>query len=162
HIILLPNSNGLLPVGVSDPNNYLAPSCGTTGCVSSIGGTTVNLNAGYIRLAGPGAGSTAITVPKLADGSLRVSAQWIDLEGADFLDNVANAVFTSTGPIRLLSDDYGNVRTVQPSGAAYVGALVVPGNLTLQAAEIYPVSGTEFLLASTGSLASYSTLTILP
>ncbi|MFX9765995.1 hypothetical protein ABTP06_20460, partial [Acinetobacter baumannii] len=31
------------------------------------------------------------------------------------------------------------------------GALLVPGNLTLRAAEIYPVSNTAFLLMSTGA-----------
>jgi hypothetical protein len=36
----------------------------------------------------------------------------------------------------------------------------VPGNLTLRAAEVYPVSNTDFLLMSTGTLSSASTIRI--
>src|SRR6202011_5655356 len=45
---------------------------------------------------------------------------------------------------------------------AFGGALIAPGNLTLQAAVIYPATNTQFLLMSTGTLASDSTLTIKP
>lgn len=159
HFVLLPNGGGLLPAGVSDPAAYTAADCGAT-CIPGIGGTTVNLSAGYVRLQGIGQVGVGINAPKLADGTLNVSAQWIDLQRGMVIDNAANATFVSSGAIRLLSDDYGNVGTTSVS--SYVGALVAPGNLTLQAAEIYPVTGTQFLLASVGTLPSANTLTILP
>ncbi|WP_139025055.1 filamentous haemagglutinin family protein [Bradyrhizobium sp. STM 3843] len=156
HIILLPQSSGLLPAGVTDPGKYTASNCGAT-CIPSIGGTTVNLKAGYIRFAGS---NGQVLAPKLADGTLNVSAKWIDLQGGITLDNIANATFASSSAIRLLSPDYGNVGSTTTSNL--VGALLAPGNLTLRAAEIYPVTGTQYLLASTGTLASASMLTILP
>lgn len=156
HIILLPQSSGLLPAGVTDPSKYTASNCGAT-CIPSIGGTTVNLKAGYIRFAGS---NGQVLAPKLADGTLNVSAKWIDLQGGITLDNIANATFASRSAIRLLSPDYGNVGSTTTSNL--VGALLAPGNLTLRAAEIYPVTGTQYLLASTGTLASASMLTILP
>jgi filamentous hemagglutinin family protein len=162
HVVLLPSSGGLLPAGVSDPAAYTAPSCGTTSCVASIGGTTVNLNAGYVRLVGS-INATTLAAPKLADGTLNVSAKWIDLEGALALDNVANAAFVSASAIRLLPQNYGFVGTVDTTNlTTFTGAMLAPGNLTLKAAEVYPATDTQFLLASTGTLDSYSTLTILP
>ncbi|WP_315700765.1 MULTISPECIES: filamentous hemagglutinin N-terminal domain-containing protein [unclassified Bradyrhizobium] len=159
HVVLLPNSGGLLPAGVSDAAAYTAPSCGTTACIPSVGGTTVNLKASYARLVGISRVDGMLTAPSLADGTLNVSAKWIDLQRSIALDNVANANFVSSSAIRLLSSDYGFVGTNQIVNA---GTLVTSGNLTLQATEIYPVTGTQFLLASTGTLDSASTLTILP
>lgn len=159
HVVLLPSSGGLLPAGVSDAAAYTAPSCGTTACIPSVGGTTVNLKASYARLVGISRVDGMLTASALADGTLNVSAKWIDLQRSIALDNVANANFVSSSAIRLLSSDYGFVGTNQIVNA---GALVTSGNLTLQATEIYPVTGTQFLLASTGTLDSASTLTILP
>lgn len=79
------------------------------------------------------------------------------------LDNVANAAFVSASAIRLLPQNYGFVGTVNTSGlATFAGAMLAPGNLTLKAAEVFPATDTQFLLASTGTLDAYSTLTILP
>jgi filamentous hemagglutinin family protein len=161
HFVLLPDSTTLLPPGITDPASFRPPPCTPTGsCIPSIGGTTVNLNAGYVRLVGK-SGPPAPTFPAVADGTLSVTAQWIDLERAILLDDVGNANFTSAGVIRLLPDNYGYINgSPTASQTAFGGALIAPGNLTLQASEIYPVSNTQFLLMSTGTLAFDSTLTI--
>ncbi|MCA6120294.1 filamentous hemagglutinin family protein [Bradyrhizobium sp. WSM 1704] len=160
NFVLLPARSGLMPAGIkfNDPATF-ASGCGAD-CIPGIGGTTVNLSAGYIRLVGAdprfGAG-----LPVLADGTLNISAQWIDLQRTIALDNVAAAIFTSTSAIRLLPDDFGFVTSGGSGLASFAGALLAPGNLTLQAAEVYPVSNTDFLLMSTGTLPAASTITIV-
>ncbi|WP_027580552.1 filamentous haemagglutinin family protein [Bradyrhizobium sp. Ai1a-2] len=162
NFVLLPPSTGLLPSGVNlgDPaNNFGLGVCGAD-CILSIGGATVNLDAGYVRIVGrhdPG----NMALPKVADGTLNVTARWIDLQGAIALHNVVNANVTSAAAIRLLPDNYGFI----PGGAGagrttFGGALITPGNLTLRAAEVYPVSNTDFLLMSTGTLPSASTIAV--
>ncbi|GKQ52146.1 filamentous haemagglutinin family protein [Bradyrhizobium sp. Ce-3] len=122
--------------------------------------STVNLNAGYVRVVG-GTGALGSIVPATGAGTLNVTAQWIDLERAIGLDNVGNANLTSAGAIRLLPNYYGFIDGGPGSGeTTFGGALVVPGNLALRAAEIYPVSNTAFLLMSTGTSPSASTITI--
>jgi filamentous hemagglutinin family protein len=160
NFVLLPAADTLLPAGVTTNLANVVPSaCTPAGtCVPSIGAPTVNLNAGYVLLAG-NSGSPA--TPTLADGTLNVAAKWIDLERAISLDNIGSANLTSADAIRLLPDNYGFVGNAGSSSVtAFGGALVAPGNLTLGAAEIFPVSNTEFVLMSTGTLDSHSTLRI--
>jgi filamentous hemagglutinin family protein len=165
NLTLLQASAGLLPPGVaawipsassSYPSGYAAPTCAGAGCIATIGATTVDLTAGYVWLTG----SSIFQTPALADGNLNVSAQWIDIgtpyvtsSGTLSLVNVENATFTSTGAIRLIGYALGD-------GNNYTGGLFAPGNLTLQAAEIYPASGTSFVLMSTGTAEGTNTLTI--
>ena len=158
NIVLLPASSGLLPSGVdlsNSSNNF------GLGSIPSIGGAVVNLDAGYVRVVGKTTPGT-FAVPQVADGTLNISARWIDLQGAIALDNVVNTGFTSTSAIRLLPDNYGAIGSSNSSGrSTFVGALIVPGNLTLRATEIYPVSNTDFVLMSTGTQGSSSTITIV-
>lgn len=145
-ISLLPSSSTLLPTGVTNPSNYTAPSCTPAGaCIPTIGGTTVDLTAGYLWLVG---NSYQSVKPSLADGTLNVTAQWIDIGSPNngvgsliSLQNVGTANFTSTGAIRLIGWQSGGDTT-----NVYTGGLYAAGNLTLTAAEIYPVSGTSFVL----------------
>jgi filamentous hemagglutinin family protein len=168
NFVLLPGSSALLASGVLSPNGELSdPSVYTSppdaSGIPGIGGAVVNLSAGYVRLVGGGnsfpsggGGAGAPARPQVADGALNVTAQWIDLQRAIGLDNVLNANFTSADAVRLLPDTYGfgDVAGGAPLiGARFAGALVTAGNLTLTAAEIFPVSQTEFMLASTGTLA---------
>ncbi|WP_143201473.1 filamentous haemagglutinin family protein [Bradyrhizobium sp. NAS96.2] len=114
--------------------------------------STVNLNAGYVRLVGLGVDSGVPATVGTGTSTLNITAQWIDLERGIFIDRAAETNFTSAGAIRLLPNYYGFVDGGPGSGETiFGGALVVPGNLTLRAAEIYPVSNTGFLLMSTGS-----------
>lgn len=163
NLVLLPASTGLLPSGVhldDSTNNFGVGSCGAD-CISRIGGATVNLDAGYVRVVGKVALGNGFVPPSIADGTLNVTARWIDLQGAIALDNIASANFTSAAAIRLLPDTYGSVTSSGGDGrSTFGGALVAPGNLTLRAAEIYPVSNTDFLVMSTGTQASASTITI--
>src|SRR5262249_41138439 len=49
NFVLLPASSTLLPTGVTAPASYVPTACGAN-CIPSIGGVTVNLNAGYVRI----------------------------------------------------------------------------------------------------------------
>lgn len=159
NFVVLPASSGLLPAGIDFGNPAtFASSCGAN-CIPGIGGATVNLSAGYVRVVGTDPRG-APKPPTLADGTLNISAQWIDLQRGIALDNVASASFSSASAIRLLPDDYGFVTNGGSGVSTFAGALIAPGNLTLRAAEIYPVSNTDFLLMSTGKLPSASTVTI--
>ena len=156
NFLLMPASSGLLPPGVTDPNAYVPPTTRI--------GTTVDIDAGYLQLIGNiTPNQVSLSSPNFANGVLNVAAQWIDLQGVILLNDAGSANFTSAGPIRLLDEFYGTAITypATTSGAPnYTGALIAPGNLTLSAAEIYPISQTEFLLMSTGTSTNADTLTI--
>jgi filamentous hemagglutinin family protein len=164
--VLLPSGDGLLPAGVATSVNndargtYTPASCGTD-CVPDIGAPVVDIDAGYVQLVG-GLGITQgdVALPTLADGTFNITAQWIDLERQISLHNAGEVNLTSSGAIRLL--DNNGLSGAPAILTAYAGALIVPGNLTLKAAEIYPVSNMEYMLASTGTSASDSTITIEP
>ncbi|WP_161607339.1 filamentous haemagglutinin family protein [Methyloferula stellata] len=169
NLMLMQASTGLLAPNVtnfytynatSNSTGYQAPTCAGAGCIPSIGGATVDLTAGYFWLSS-GASSPS---PSAADGTLNVTAQWIDLgspmtgaNGASMtsLVNVGNATFTSADAIRLIG-----YPTSTNATSTFLGGLYTAGNLTLQAAEIYPTSGTSFVLMSTGTAANYNSLTI--
>lgn len=132
----------LLPAGATLQNLSDAPS--------SVG-SSVNLAAGYVRLAGPSGLSAGPRTPHLADANLYIGAQWIDLQGAVSLGNVGNVYLTSSGPVRLLPAGYGSAALRNSSGNLG-GSLIAPGRLTVTGSEIFPATGTAFLLMSTLSL----------
>jgi filamentous hemagglutinin family protein len=134
----------LLPAGIIDP-----ATCGAA-CMPGIGGTTVNLDAGYVRIVGK-SGNGTMTIPAAANGTLNVNAEWIDLQRVAVF-NATNVNLTSSGAIRALPDNYGFITGTGASAgtdpSTFSGALLVTGNLTLRAAEIYPASNTQFLFMS--------------
>jgi filamentous hemagglutinin family protein len=134
-----------------------------TAGVSAIGAPTVTINAPYVALAGPTVtGSVTLPSPvaSLADGTLDINASFIDIENQVTLANFGQANFTSSGDIRLSSTN--GVSTLQP------GFLFSAGNLTFAAADIYPASGTTFILDAVGPTDPVSgsvlptTITFLP
>ncbi|HEY8066796.1 MAG TPA: filamentous hemagglutinin family protein [Methylosinus sp.] len=138
----------LLPASGGDPLTYSA---------SSIGHTTVDLSAGYVWL---GQITTGATLPAAtaSDGSINISAQWIDIGNPGYgspdpgrgatvnFRNVGSVTLDSADAIRLMGFNYGS------TGNSFVGSLSVAGDLTLKAAEIYPTSGTSFTLKATGTI----------
>ncbi|MDR3417050.1 MAG: hypothetical protein P4L83_12765, partial [Nevskia sp.] len=125
--------------------------------------STVTLAAGYIRWL-----SGTEVVPTAGGGTLNLDASaQIDLAGvvsASYADSVNLTV--SGGDIRFLptsdTDVYGYMVTLNTyAGSDYSltftggsvssnEALLVPGDLTLTAREVYPATSTSFLLASLG------------
>src|SRR6202000_1015490 len=80
--------------------SFQAPAAGTT----SIGAPTVSISAPYVQISGPTdiqlLRVTLDTTPALADATLDVSADFIDIDNKVGLKNFAQASFVSSGDIR--------------------------------------------------------------
>lgn len=112
-------------------------------------GTTVNIDAPYVAVAGPTLTSSSPTftqVATVADATLNVNASFIDLMNQFQLNNFGQANFTSSGDIRLSSTN-----SLQSGANAFPpGMLYTPGNLTFRAADLYPATGSTFIVAAVG------------
>ncbi|WP_246530286.1 filamentous haemagglutinin family protein [Paraburkholderia podalyriae] len=112
-------------------------------------GTDVTINAPYVALVGPlftPQSTDMVPVRAAADGTLNVRASFIDIENQVQLNNFAQANFTSSGDIRLSSTNGVQSGT----GALDAGELYTPGNLTFRAADLYPATGSTFILDAVG------------
>ncbi|WP_322081487.1 filamentous haemagglutinin family protein [Burkholderia sp. BCC1972] len=111
-------------------------------------GTTVEIDAPYVALSGP---PIQLQSPQfkpiaaLSDATLNVNASFIDLKNQAQLNNFAHANFTSSGDIRLSSTNAG-----QSAAGTAPGMLYTPGNLTFNAADLYPSTGSTFVVAAVG------------
>jgi hypothetical protein len=81
-------------------------------------------------------------------GTLKVQGDFIDLLGWTMLQGVGTAVLTSTGDVRLDSLLY---TTVSSGPQTNSGGLSVGGDLTINAARVYPSTLAQFTLTSTGT-----------
>ncbi|MEN8514462.1 filamentous haemagglutinin family protein [Burkholderia sp. RS02] len=111
-------------------------------------GTTVEIDAPYVALSGPLIRSQSPQfkpVAALSDATLNVNASFIDLKNQVQLNNFAHANVTSRGDIRLSSTNAGG----SAAGTA-PGMLYTPGNLTFNAADLYPSTGSTFVVAAVG------------
>ncbi len=109
-------------------------------------GTSVTIGAPYVALVGPMAPSATPAFTPVAtrsDATLNVNASFVDLRNQFQLNNVGQANFTSSGDIRLSSSN--------PSGAVLSpGMLYTPGNVTFNAASLYPATGSTFIVDAVG------------
>jgi hypothetical protein len=154
----------LAPAGITPFSSAAAyASAATSSGINTIGATSVNLNAGYIRFL-----SGAAVAPALADGTLTLNASaQIDLAGVASVSNAGQVNLVSGGDIRFLPASNPDVSpylagvtytaAAGPSltsngngGLPSAGALLVADNLSLTAREIYPATDTAFLLMSLG------------
>lgn len=149
----------LLPAGVTD-TAYSVSACTAGGCIPSIGGSNVTLEAGYIRFYNGYDSSDTVPLPTLADGTLTLNAsRGIDLLGVPTVNNAGTVNLLSGGDIRLtgvvnLGAANTSIVVINTSagygGMPWVGSLVVADNLNLAARAIYPTTDTAFLLMSLG------------
>ncbi len=161
-IVLLPAASGLLPSDLSDqPSVPGIPDLAGYVAGASIGQPTVTLEAGYVRLVGSDNNGRPVDSLASSDGTFSVSAGWIDLQRSLVIGNARNVSLTSASAIRALPDNYGFETLAQLAArSSFGGAFYVPGNLTLAAAEIFPVTDTHFLIESTGTVAGFDSITI--
>jgi filamentous hemagglutinin family protein len=82
-------------------------------------------------------------------GTLSVQAGFIDLLGAQTFEGIGKATLTSAGDLRLDSLFYSS-----SSGVQYFGGVSAGGNLTLDAARVYPSTLSQFTLTSAAPMGS--------
>ncbi|MBN3789234.1 filamentous haemagglutinin family protein, partial [Burkholderia sp. Ac-20353] len=147
---------GQLTHGVKDAaGNYSIPTLGSllnselTSSTPTTIGSTVTLDAPYVSIVGPTLINPAVlgTIAATSDATLNVHASFIDLANQFQLNNFGHANFTSRGDIRLSS-------TSSVNSALQSGDLYTPGNLTFKAADLYPSTGSTFILDAVGPVDS--------
>ncbi|MEW6438346.1 MAG: filamentous hemagglutinin family protein [Pseudomonadota bacterium] len=154
--------NGGVPVGFagnvsinlgrsfeSAATEYVALAAGATSIPSitagqsSVGGTAVSISAPYVDFGGGALGKNPVV--EAADGTLSIHAGTLDLTGQIALDNFGNATFASSGDTRLYYLDYST--TALPDGELLTG-----GNLTFDAAQLYPATANTFIIDAVGPI----------
>ena len=146
-----------LEKGVIDPSTgipgtpyTLGSLLNAQGTASASTGTTVTISAPYVALVGPTITSNSApaltSVRALGNSTFNVDASFIDLENQLQLNNFGQANFTSTGDIRLTSTN----AVLSGANALIDGELFTPGNLTFQAADLYPSTGSTFIFDAVG------------
>lgn len=111
-------------------------------------GTTVTISAPYVALAGPTATSSTpafAPVATLSDATLNVNASFLDLRNQIQLNNIGQANLASSGDIRLSSTSVSQSGNVLSPGVLYT-----PGNVTFSAADLYPATGSTFIVDAVG------------
>ncbi|MGK8779941.1 filamentous hemagglutinin family protein [Burkholderia cenocepacia] len=136
--------------GVKDPTgSYVLPTIGSLlndeGATPAAIGSTVTLDAPYVAIVGPTLNNPSPlgTIGATSDATLNVNASFIDIANRIQLNNFGQANFTSRGDIRLSS-------TSSAESALQPGELYTPGNLTFKAADLYPSTGSTFILDAVG------------
>ncbi len=106
---------------------------------------SADLAASYVRI-----GSTLprdVAAPSTAGtGRLDISGDFIEVVGSSALQGIASTTLDSAGDLRL--------RGTERSGGASIGALLTAGDLEIRASRVYPATGTQFLLQSSGTAGS--------
>lgn len=121
--------------------------------------SSVSLNAPYVALHGyanTGDYGNTTALPAPAPGvQLTVNAASIDLGGQFNLRGFGETRFNASGDIRLLTpaqfDFYRNVIANPGAATAVPGALFTAGNLSFQAAQLYPATGNSFIISAVGA-----------
>lgn len=117
--------------------------------------TTASLSAPYLSLGShvaAGSATQSLTASP-GTGSVSLSGSDIDLIGHSVFQGASHVTLVSAGDLRLRgSDDSSTALGVS-------GSLVVDGNLTLDAARVYPTTGTQFSITA-GTPGSGADLTI--
>ena len=104
------------------------------------------LRAPYVALTDSNTSITTAPTALTGTGSLNVSGQQIVLSGQVALQGVANATFSSSG----------DVEFEPQSGSQLSGTLAVAGNLTIDAARIYPATQTSFTITDSAGAGTVS------
>jgi len=112
-------------------------------------GLNAALSAPFVELGNSQKSGSAATapIPTAGAGTLSVSAQQITLQGNVALQGIAATTLTSRGDVQLQGQDIASTA----AGGREAGSLITAGNLTIDAARVYPDSFTAFTLESVGT-----------
>ncbi|WP_258002316.1 filamentous haemagglutinin family protein [Burkholderia sp. WAC0059] len=115
--------------------------------------TTASISAPYVAVIGNGP-RYPMSLDQVASASmLNINASFIDLENQFQIDNFGQSTFSSSGDIRLTSTE----QVISGSDALAPGELFSSGNLTFQASDLYPSTGSTFILDAIGPAGSGGT-----
>jgi filamentous hemagglutinin len=109
-------------------------------------GTTASLNAPYVQLTDSLSAATSLPTAVPGNAMLNVSAQEIVLSGFTALQGVQNVTLNSSGDVQF-----------EPLANQLAGGMALAGNLTINAARVYPATNAAYAIDDTGST---STVTI--
>jgi filamentous hemagglutinin family protein len=133
-------------------------------------GGNITIRASYIGLDG---GFQAFSTPYYGQtgyNSVKFYADAIDVTGAVLFDqSVGSVLLSSSGDLRLIGvapwQLTYNIQTSTPTSPSLVGQLAVAHNLTIDAAQVYPTTGTNFTVSSasyTGQITFNRSSTMTP
>lgn len=115
-------------------------------------GGVLEIDAPYIALDGAFQSLSTPKVGAVADNSLILRADNIDVTGAVLFDrSVGEATLSASGDVRLIGvEPWQQVFNLNPGSVASSlgGQLAVNGNLTIKAAQVYPTTGTSYSITS--------------
>jgi filamentous hemagglutinin family protein len=133
----------------ANQGNYLwgssvfGPNLPTVGGLRTTDGASLTVNAPYIAINGASSNSSALpnlVTPSVADATMTLNADQIDLSAFFNLQNIGQATFNSRGDIRFLPAQF------MGQGTSLLGYLLSGGNLSFNAADIYPATDTAFVI----------------
>ncbi|HET7832179.1 MAG TPA: filamentous hemagglutinin N-terminal domain-containing protein, partial [Gallionella sp.] len=122
----------------------------------STAGSKASITASYVNLANTDEKNQGVAAPQPGNGALNISAQMVDLTGNVSLSGINRLGIASTGDLRLNGVAERTTNTLQ-------GTLRTQADMTLQAAQIYPSTLSQYKLSvedATG--AAVGNITVLP
>ncbi|RUL63080.1 filamentous hemagglutinin N-terminal domain-containing protein [Dyella dinghuensis] len=134
-----------LPAGSKDLS-------GVSTTAYNVGDGTVQINAPYVEMTGnlAGTGASFAGSPVAGSGTLDIDAGFMDIGGQLNLQGWANTSLTASDAIRFYEPTAtGNL--YNSTGGVIPGLLFSTGNITLQAAELYPVTNYAFAVDANAS-----------
>jgi filamentous hemagglutinin len=155
---LILNAGGLAPGQISiltgQPLDLNRSAIFETQSLSVADGVAASISAPYVRIGNPltllGPGITQ-PLPTAGTGTLAIAANQLTLLGNLTLQGIGDTMLTSAGDVQLQG-------TATPQNGVETGELLTAGNLSIQAARVYPDTFTSFsILASGGANGAPST-----
>ncbi|MBV9994452.1 MAG: filamentous hemagglutinin family protein [Caulobacteraceae bacterium] len=115
-------------------------------------GGALEIDAPYISLAGAFQSVSSPAYGALGSNSVALKADAIDVSGAVVFDqSVARATLSATGDVRLIGAPPSTIGLQTPPPPTLIGQLVANGDLTINATQVYPTTGSTFAITSTGA-----------
>jgi filamentous hemagglutinin len=143
---------GLISIQTSQPLTMNRSIIFETQSFSVADGVTASIAAPYVQLGNPltllGPDATQ-PAPTAGAGSLLVAANQLTLLGNLTLQGIGNATMTSQGDVQLQGTPVSTTGTES-------GSLLTAGNLTIEAARIYPDTFTSFTIQASGGVGAVS------
>jgi filamentous hemagglutinin len=147
---------GLISIQTSQPLAMNRSVIFETQSLSVADGVTASIAAPYVQIGNPLtllAANITQPIPTSGTGSLQVAANQLTLVGNLTLQAIGNTTLISQGDVQLQGTP------VSLTGIE-TGSLLSSGNVTIQAARVYPDTFTSFMIQASGALPSASNTSV--